>query len=194
MCIRDSSSRGPVRDGRLKPDITAQGTNVVSTWPVNTYSGASGTSMSAPAVAGGLGLLYQRYRQLHSNQDPKSALMKALMCNGAYDRGNKGPDFQNGFGSMNLLRSIDMLENNHYFTGSITNTSSGNHSISVPANTAKLKVMLYWHDPAASIIAEKTLVNDLDLELVNPSSITSLPLILDSTLPHVNDVAVSGAD
>ena len=188
-----SSSRGPVVDGRLKPDVTALG-NTVSTWPVNTYSGLNGSSMSAPAVAGGLGLLYQRYRELHSNQDPKSGLMKALICNGAYDRGNAGPDFQNGFGSMNLLRSVNMLDNNHYFTGSISNTNSSVHTITIPANTAKLKVMLYWHDPASSILAAKALVNDLDLEVANGSSLIFLPLVLDSTLPHVNDVAINGSD
>ena len=38
------------------------------------------------------------------------------------------------------------------------------HSISVPANTAQLKVTLYWNDPAAAVFASQALVNDLDLE------------------------------
>ena len=195
--LSPTSSRGPVRDGRIKPEITAQGTAVVSTWlGGNQYQGSflNGTSPAAPAVSGGVGLLYQYYRQLHANQDPKSALIKALICNGANDKGNAGPDFKYGFGSMNLLRSVKMLENNHYFTGNITAANSITHSISIPANTAKLKVMLYWHDPAASILAVKALVNDLDLELVNPSSQTLLPLVLDPTASGVDNIATNGAD
>ncbi len=34
----------------------------------------------------------------------------------------------------------------------------------------------------------------MDLEVTNASSPTFLPLVLDSTLPHVNDVAINGAD
>ncbi|HVG16294.1 MAG TPA: S8 family serine peptidase, partial [Chitinophagaceae bacterium] len=97
-----NSSRGPVVDGRLKPDLTALGVDVMSAWQTNAYQPKNGTSISAPAVSGGLGILYQRYRQLHGNSDPKSALMKAILCNGAEDKGNAGPDFEYGFGSMNL--------------------------------------------------------------------------------------------
>ena len=71
--------------------------------------------MSSPGVAGGLALLYQRYRQLNGNADPKNGLMKALLCNGATDNGNAGPDYRYGFGWMNLLRSVKMLENGNYF-------------------------------------------------------------------------------
>jgi hypothetical protein len=51
--------------------------------------------------------------------DPKSGLMKALICNGAADFGNIGPDYTYGFGVMNLLRSVDMLSNNHYYISTI---------------------------------------------------------------------------
>ena len=188
-----SSSKGPVIDGRLKPDLTALGAGVTSAWQTNTYAPANGTSISAPAVSGGLGLLYQRYRQLNGNNDPKSALMKAILCNGAEDKGNAGPDFKYGFGSMNLIRSIDMLEASHYFSGNLSNGTLATHPLTIPANTAEVKVMLYWHDPAASILASKALVNDLDLELVTPSG-TVLPFLLDPTPQGVNNVAVQAAD
>jgi hypothetical protein len=191
-----SSSRGPVNDGRIKPEICALGDAVISaTGPSNnTYNFAWGTSMAAPGVSGGLALLDQRYKQLNGNNNPKSGLMKALICNGGRDLGNAGPDFTYGFGWLNLLRSIDMLENNHYFTSSIANAGNNTHNITVPANTAELKVMLYWHDPAASLLATHTLVNDLDLEVSDPSSTITLPFILDTVAANVNNVAVRGVD
>ena len=188
------SSRGPVKDGRIKPEIMAQGAFVGSTWPVNTYNYDSGTSMAAPAVAGGLALLIQRYRQLHSNATPKNGLMKALLCNGATDLGNTGPDYSNGFGWMNLLRSVKMLENNNYYNDSVVNGNNKVYSITVPANTAQLKVMLYWNDPAAAVLAAHTLVNDLDLEVVSPLSQTTLPMVLDTLPGKVMDTATTGVD
>ncbi|MBO9682462.1 MAG: S8 family serine peptidase, partial [Flavisolibacter sp.] len=192
--ISGFSSRGPVKDGRLKPEITAMGQRVASASANNGYFYGQGTSMAAPAVAGGLTLLYQRYRQLNGGASPKNGLMKALLCNGALDKGNTGPDFQYGFGWMNLLRSIDMLENNHYFIANSTNGSTNTHAITVPANTAQLKVMLYWNDPAASPLSVKTLVNDLDLEVTDASLATTLPKILDTANNNLSNVAVSGAD
>ncbi|HKB43782.1 MAG TPA: S8 family serine peptidase [Chitinophagaceae bacterium] len=188
------SSRGPVKDGRIKPEICAQGESVASTYPVNTYATASGTSLSSPAVAGGLALLYQRYRQLHSNADPKNGLMKALLCNGATDLGNNGPDYTYGFGWMNLLRSVKMLEQNNYFNDSVANTANNIHTITVPANAAQLKVMLYWNDPAAAVLARQTLVNDLDLEVLDPSMVTILPMLLDTIPANANATAGTGAD
>lgn len=188
------SSRGPVKDGRTKPEILAMGQFVASSWPGNIYSYSNGTSMSGPAVAGGLALLYQRYRQLNGGVNPKNALMKAILCNGAWDGGNAGPDFKYGFGWMDLLRSIDMIENNHYVTGNSTNGSTNTQSITVPANTAQLKVMLYWNDPAASVLSVHNLVNDLDLEVVDPSSATILPQLLDTSASGLGNVATTGAD
>ena len=188
------SSKGPVKDGRLKPEITAMGQGVASAGPNNSYLYSSGTSMTAPAVTGGLALLYQRYRQLNSGINPKNGLMKAILCNGASDKGNAGPDFQYGFGWLNLLRSVDMVENNRYFIANSTQGSVNNHTISVPANAAQLKVMLYWNDPAASPLSAKTLVNDLDLEVTDASSSTLLPETLDTANNNLSNVAVSGSD
>jgi hypothetical protein len=195
--IYHTSSRGPVNDGRIKPEICALGEQVASSvGPTATgYDYAWGTSMSSPAVAGGLTLLYQRYKQLSgNNSNPQSGLMKALLCNGGRDLGRPGPDYTYGFGWMNLLRSVDMLENNHYIISSIANSGNNIHNISVPANTAQLKVMLYWHDPAAAVLASQTLVNDLDLEVRDAFSALSLPYILDTIVTKVDSSATTGVD
>lgn len=192
--IASFSSRGPVRDGRTKPDIVAMGQKVLSTWSNNIYSYNNGTSMAAPSASGSLALLYQRYRQLNNGTDPKNGLMKALLCNGAVDRGNAGPDYQYGFGWINVLRSMEMLENSHYITGNSIPGTTNSHTISVPVNTAQLKVLLYWNDPAASLMSRQTLVNDLDLQVLDASSATVLPKLLDSTVANVGNTASNGAD
>jgi hypothetical protein len=189
-----SSSRGPVQDGRLKPEITAQGGAVVSGTVNSGYGSFWGTSMASPAVTGGLALLYQRYRQLNGGANPKNGLMKALLCNGAADMGNTGPDFSYGYGWMNLVRSVEVLDNNQYFISSMTNNATNSHSITVPANTAQLKVMLYWNDPPAALMSSRSLVNDLDLGVSDPSLVTHLPKILDTSATRMLNVATTGAD
>ncbi len=194
--VYNNSSRGPVRDGRLKPEIVAQGTQVFSTTPTNNYGLNTGTSMAAPAVAGGLGLLYERYRQLNSGNNPDNGLMKALLCNGATDIGTPGIDFTYGFGQMNLLRSVTMLENNNYFNGTVATAGNTSHSITIPAGSsiAQLKVMLYWNDSAAAVFAANALVNDLDLSVTDPAATVYLPQILNVNPASVADPATTGAD
>lgn len=194
--IAPSSSRGPVHDGRIKPELVAQGRRVVSAWSNNIYSFNSGTSMAAPAVSGGLALLYQRYRQLNAGADPKNALMKTLLLNGATDVGNPGPDYTYGFGWMNLLRSVQMLENGQWFSNTVAPAATNTHTITLPASPAgrQLKVMLYWNDSAASVLAAHALVNDLDLEVVDPSLSTVLPQVLDTIPAYVRNNSVPGAD
>ena len=53
-------SRGPMKDGRLKPEITAVGVVAWSSILEAEYEWAAGTSMASPQVAGGLALLTQR--------------------------------------------------------------------------------------------------------------------------------------
>ena len=188
------SSKGPVKDGRVKPDIIAMGAGVFSSYPASTYAYDWGTSMAAPSVSGALALMYQRYRQLNGGNDPKSALMKALLCNGAAEAGNTGPDYAYGFGFMDVRRSIDMLEKNNYATGQLAAGANRSHTITVPANTAMVKATLYWHDPPASVLGTQTLVNDLDLSVVDASGTAQLPKILDPTPSMITQPAVTGED
>jgi hypothetical protein len=193
--IANFSSCGPVDDGRLKPEIVAGGWAITSTVPGNAYGVDYGTSMAAPTASGTLGLLYERYRQLHGGANPTAALIKAVACNGADDLGNPGPDFIYGFGNLNARTAVEALENNTYFNGVTVNGGSQTFTITgVPAGTAQLKILLHWNDPAAVPYAATTLVNNLDLTVTEPGGLVHRPLVLDPSAANVNNVAVEGVD
>jgi hypothetical protein len=186
-------SHGPVKDGRVKPEIVAIGLGAYSTFIHNGYGWAAGTSMASPQVAGGAALLTQRYKQLTGIQ-PKADVLKALIVNGAMDIGNPGPDFIYGFGVLDMSRSLHMLDNGHYKTDSLNNGETRIMTINVPANTGQVKVLLSWFDEPASPATSKTLVNDIDLTVMSPSSITHYPLVLDHTPANVGKIATEQAD
>jgi subtilisin family serine protease len=161
-----SSSAGPVLDGRIKPEIASMGSSVFSTVLDNAYGNNSGTSMATPGVAGAAALVYQRYKQLNSNNAPASSLVKNLLCNTAIDLGNPGPDYKFGFGRIDALAAVEALEENRFASNTSTTGISKQFTITVPANTVRLKVMLTWNDPAGAANATTALVNNLDLFVV----------------------------
>lgn len=189
-----SSSIGPTADGRLKPEITSQGSGLRSTAPNNDYFTDWGTSMAAPTVAGGAALLIEKYRQMNSGADPKSGLVKALLMNGARDIENPAPDYKSGYGFLHLVRSLDMLKNNHFLSSSISSGANNDHTINVPAGLSQLKVMVYWHDPSAAIFSQNNLVNDIDLEVNTPSAATVLPWTLNGSNTGATANAIRGID
>ena len=182
--IASSSSRGPSKDGRIKPEVCAVGTNVFSTQPNNTYDNFTGTSMACPGVAGTLADLWQAYRSFNAGADPHSALMKAVLLNTADDLGNAGPDFIYGFGRINAYRSLNVIKNNQYFIDSIDNGETKTINLNVPNGVKQLKVMLYWHDPAGNPQNAIALVNDLDFLLVSPNATSYMPWVLNKA-PNV---------
>lgn len=180
--INNTSSFGPVADGRVKPEISSFGTGVLSTYPDNQYATISGTSMATPGVAGTVALLVERYRQLNANAEPPSALIKNTILNTAQDLGNTGPDYKFGYGRLNALEAVKILETNRYALNTIGTGASTDIVIPVPANTSKLRVMLTWNDPAALANANPALVNNLDLTVINGAT-TTFPFILDPVNP-----------
>ena len=193
--INGGSSSGPVGDGRLKPEIVAGGTGILSTWTNNNYGVLSGTSQACPTVSGALALLIQRYRQLHGGANPSAALVKALACNTATDMGNPGPDFLYGFGSLNIKAAVEALETGRFIEASITNGNNNTYTLTgIPAGLRQLKVLLYWPDVAAMPGAGISLVNDLDLIVTSPDATVHQPMILNPGAGHTADQAVEGAD
>ncbi|MAT43306.1 MAG: hypothetical protein CL609_13280 [Anaerolineaceae bacterium] len=102
------SSRGPTDDGRIKPDVVAPGTAIISMrsslaegtgWGTLSYHGLTnagstldqrylflgGTSMSTPLVAGAAALVREWLIDYKHFLNPSSALVKALLVHGAED-------------------------------------------------------------------------------------------------------------
>lgn len=187
------TSRGPVRDGRLKPDMTAYGYGIYSGDINDGYGNSNGTSMAAPVVAGCMALLVQRYKQLHG-ENPPAALLKALAMNGATDYGNPGPDFIYGYGLVNASRSVAILEEGHFRKDTLDQGDLKSFSITVPPGLAALKCMLYWQDAPGSELASVALVNNIDLEITGPDGTVHYPFVLDDSPAGVAAPATTGVD
>lgn len=199
--INSGSSQGPADDGRIKPDITGNGTGVLSTSNQNNsaYAESTGTSMAAPNIAGSLLLLQEYFYELN-NEFMSSAMLKGLVCLTADDFGLEGPDPKFGWGLMNSKLAAEiMLEANSGPTALILeeNLNQGEtYTITINVESgADVKVGIAWNDPAASANNSGTndstpaLVNDIDLR-VNDNSSTFYPWMLD--LQNIASAAITG--
>ncbi|MFN8247691.1 MAG: S8 family serine peptidase [Ferruginibacter sp.] len=182
--IASFSSRGPAQDGRIKPEIVANGYATLSTYPNDTYALNYGTSMAAPVVTGVTALLQEDYRKTHSGANAKAALLKTIMCNTAEDLGNAGPDYVYGFGMLNARKAAEAMEANRYFSNTISTSQNQSYNITVPAVARRLKVLLYWADYPAAANSSVALVNDLDLKVTDPGSLLHLPLVLNPAVEY----------
>lgn len=193
--INPVSGQGPVADGRIKPEITALSEGITTTGNNNNYGTISGTSSATANVTGATTLVWERYKQLNNNEDPKGALVKAIMCNTATDAGNFGPDFQYGFGIMNAGKAIENIEEGNFFLG--TTTAEGkvdSYTIEVPNNQKEVKVLLTWNDLPQPVYTGNTLINDLDLTVTAPDGTVYYPWKLDHTPANATNVATRGVD
>jgi uncharacterized protein (TIGR03437 family) len=129
------SSRGPTDDGRIKPDVTAPGTNVLSVrsstyagageplWGdlpaadtlANLYCWSGGTSMSTPLVAGAAAIIRQHLVQQRGHHVPGSkpsgALLKAFLVNGSVAMaGQFAGEIPAGPNSVSGFGRLDMMQ------------------------------------------------------------------------------------
>ncbi|MFV8829488.1 S8 family peptidase [Alkalihalobacterium sp. APHAB7] len=101
------SSRGPVTSTwMIKPDVSAPGVNIVSTFPGESYAALQGTSMSAPHVAGAAALILEAHPTWGVDQ------VKAALMNTAEDMidpttGKSYAHNSQGAGSIRVLDAIN---------------------------------------------------------------------------------------
>ena len=98
--IATFSSRGPTYDGRIKPEVCAQGVGTfgASSGSDNAYTYANGTSLSCPLVAGAAAVLLQA-RPYYTPQMVRQALMETATR-------ADSPDNDYGWGIIDLYEAI----------------------------------------------------------------------------------------
>jgi len=111
--IAGFSSRGPVTaDGsnRIKPDISAPGTNTRSSTndSDSSYAAFSGTSMATPHIAGAMALLWNAIPSLrHQLTDSRDALNNSAVHIDSTQCGDAGPPNNvYGWGRVNILAAV----------------------------------------------------------------------------------------
>ncbi|MGD8453775.1 MAG: S8 family serine peptidase [Phycisphaerae bacterium] len=191
------SSWGPADDGRIKPDITGNGYELLSSVTGGTWDYGSGTSMSSPNVAGSLGLLIQHWRQTHTGDaDMRSCTLKGLVIHTADECGSApGPDYSYGWGLLNTLKaaqtiSADVSQPLTIHEWKLTYGQSVFLRITPATGVSQLRATICWTDAAGNPPPEeldnptKVLVYDLDLRLeAEDGSATYFPWVLNLANP-----------
>ena len=182
------SSRGPTDDNRLKPDVVAPGTYILSTksryttsvgWGAynSEYTYMGGTSMATPLTAGATALLLQHLIDNMGHENPNSSLIKAIFAASATDMtgqyssstngaGETAPNNHEGWGRVDLRQALNStwIENE-----SVTTGANRGWSFNIQSGAPDLSVVVSWIDPAATPAAGAQLINDLDLAIKDPS-------------------------
>jgi serine protease AprX len=164
------SSRGPTRDGRIKPDIMAPGVGIVAA-KANShdlYVAFSGTSMASPFVAGFVSLMLQAAPKL------TPADIYRDITETARDRGLEGPDSDFGYGLLDGVAALQPFEGRT--AGSISPpfpahlSQAGAISADVPSAQHAFEVSSTAYPIAVALIIGNWSrgTPDFDMELLDP--------------------------
>lgn len=190
------SSWGPCDDGRIKPDVVANGTGLTSSVDSSdsAYASFSGTSMSTPTATGAVGLLIHHMRNsgYGAAYRPPLSLVKALLVQTAEDLGATGPDYQFGYGNLDARAAADLIAADaggfsRLKHETLANGGSFTYTITLGA-PADIRVTLAWSDLNGAANAgglddaTPALVHDLNLRIESGAT-TYRPYKLDVAAP-----------
>jgi serine protease AprX len=181
------SSRGPTQDGRVKPDVIAPGTFILSarsraispsnhawaSFPASSdYFYMGGTSMATPLASGAAACLREFLRVWVGCKSPSAALIKASLIGGASKLRGTSPasqphDNDQGYGLVNLDAVVaPPAKIRVYFHDDAAGLETGqvdDFEIEVRSSGAPLRAALAYSDYPGP-----RLVNNLNLILVSP--------------------------
>lgn len=195
--VSSFSSWGPVDDGRIKPDLVANGEEVYSTTSEGDtrYGEESGTSMATASVSGAVALLNELYEWARPGQALRASTLKALLLHTADDLGPPGPDYQTGWGLLNAEAAAKLLQHHLSFPTTpvivedeVTEEVTERSYILSWNGNAPLRLTLVWMDLPGEVVESDDnrvphLVHDLDLVVVGPEGEEHLPFVM----PFVGD-------
>jgi hypothetical protein len=161
--VAQRSSRGPAHDGRIKPELVAYG-----------LDGSSG----AAAITSGISAVLQQQFSDKYDSLPPSSLIRGILMNTAEDLLIPGPDFTSGFGNVQALNALSIINQGNFILSDLNNIEEKIFEVEVPADLKQLRCMLSWIDPPATAEIEKALIHDLNLKVENPSGNIFYPWVL----------------
>ncbi len=181
------SSWGPCDDGRIKPDVVADGVGLYSTRSTSNtaYGSKSGTSMATPSATGSAALLDELYRREFSH-GMRATLKKAILIHTADDLGNAGPDYKFGWGLINVKAAADLILKQKtdavhpvFYEGEITDAAKEQTFNFTWDGVAPIRATLCWIDPPGTTgrpADDRTpvLVHNLNLKITAPDGTTTL--------------------
>jgi hypothetical protein len=191
------SSWGPTDDGRIKPDIVGVGDAILSASANgdDAYTTLTGTSVSAPNVAGSLLLLQEFYAKQNYGYIMRASTLKGIVLHSANEAGTtQGPDYQFGWGLLNTERAAQVIANkdqNHFISESLLYQNSTNTFQVVASGKSPITATISWTDPEGTPTDVKPenlnnrkpkLINDLDMR-ISDGKTNFLPWILNPDLP-----------
>jgi len=180
LAITSSSSQGPTDDLRIKPDISGNGYQLVSSTAASntSYGNFTGTSMASPNVTGTLTLVQQHFRNVTGNFMLGAAL-KGLALHTADDAGPAGPDVVFGWGLLNAKKMAEVINNRNTTAMIADRTLNNGNTDTVIVNSdgvTPLRVSISWYDRGGTVQSSaqlnattKRLVNNLDLRVFRKS-------------------------
>ncbi len=120
--VGEFSSRGPGQDGTIKPDISAPGVEVRSSFPGGGYVIGSGTSMAAPHVSGAIALLWAGSPALIGDVQTTRELLDGTAIDTPDDQCGGTPENNNvyGEGRLDALALLEAGPRGGTLTGTVT--------------------------------------------------------------------------
>lgn len=205
------SSWGPTDDGRIKPDLVADGQDVYSCLSDNNtaYGTMSGTSMATPNASGTAALVLKEYMNLFGAA-MRASTLKGLLIQTADDIGNPGPDYKYGWGLVNGKAAVDLVRDHKTNPGKARinenqlTTAATSRTVEFRSDgTSPIRVTLCWTDPAGAALTtpgsrSPSLRNNLDLKVSGPSGTQHLPYVMpfvgNWTQTTMNSPATTGVN